>query len=193
MAMECSVGIVVCSMSGWRSSEREDDRYLNLILSVWTNNNDAGLPDGRRRCGHGGIQQVAEITGLHPETIASVEMNENEDSEGRRTDRVRLRGGGRPCLEKKILPPEDLARLVEPEPPAPLPRENGCGRGCAVCRKHGHRACPTTIGRLLRSKATVYAAIASAAHRQPHAERDHSFIHCRQREEFRRSGRPRIA
>jgi hypothetical protein len=106
MAMEGSVRDCACAAcQAGDHPEREDHRYLNLILSRldeqqrrWVAGREA------RRCGHGGIQQVAEITGLHPETIRIGRDELEQDLEGRPTDRVRLPGGGRPCVEKKILP-----------------------------------------------------------------------------------------
>lgn len=82
--------------------EREDHRYLNLILSR-LNEQQRRWVTGReaRRRGHGGVQQVAEITGLHPETIRIGRDELDQDLAGRPLDRVRLPGGGRPPLEKK--------------------------------------------------------------------------------------------
>jgi hypothetical protein len=105
MATECPVGWCTCTacQSG-DHPEKEDHRYLNLILSRldeqqrrWVAGREA------RRRGHGGIQQVAEITGLHPETIRIGRDELDRDLVGRPTDRVRLPGGGRPRVEKKIL------------------------------------------------------------------------------------------
>ena len=81
--------------------EKDDHRYLNLILSR--------LDEQQRRWVAGrearrGIQAVAEITGLHPETIRIGRDELDQDLVGRPTDRVRLPGGGRPCVEKKIRP-----------------------------------------------------------------------------------------
>ena len=50
------------------------------------------------------IRQVAEITGLHPETISRGGEELTQKLLDRPTDRVRLPGGGRPRVEKKILP-----------------------------------------------------------------------------------------
>jgi hypothetical protein len=51
-------------------AERDDHRQLNLLMSRldeqqrrWVASREAG------RLGHGGITRIAEITGLHPETI----------------------------------------------------------------------------------------------------------------------------
>lgn len=106
MTMERSVRDCACAAcQAGDHPEREDHRYLNLILSRldeqqrrWVAGREA------RRRGHGGIQQVAEITGLHPETIRIGRDELEQDLEGRPIDRVRLPGGGRPCVEKKILP-----------------------------------------------------------------------------------------
>ena len=85
--------------------EKEDHHSLNLILSRldeqqrrWVAGREA------RRRGHGGIRQVAEITGLHPETIRIGRDELDQDLAGQPVDRVRLPGGGRPPVEKKIPP-----------------------------------------------------------------------------------------
>jgi hypothetical protein len=82
---------------------REDHRQLNVLLSRldeqqrrWVAGREAA------RLGHGGIQQIAEITGLHPETIRRGRDELVSDLRGRPTERVRLSGGGRPRVEKKI-------------------------------------------------------------------------------------------
>jgi hypothetical protein len=83
--------------------DREDHRQLNLLLGRldeqqrrWVAGREA------RRRGYGGVKQVAEITGLHPETIS---RGRDELGDGLRdcpTGRVRRPGGGRPRAEKKI-------------------------------------------------------------------------------------------
>jgi hypothetical protein len=55
-----------------------------------------------KRLGHGGFQRIAEITGLHPETIRRGRDELNDDLRNRPTDHVRLPGGGRRRVEKKI-------------------------------------------------------------------------------------------
>jgi len=83
--------------------EREDHRQLNVLLSRldeqqrrWV----AGREAGRR--GHGGLKRVAEITGLHPETIGRGRDELDDKLRQRPTGRVRRLGGGRPRVEKKI-------------------------------------------------------------------------------------------
>src|SRR6266542_5777203 len=84
-------------------SEWEDHRQLNLLLSRldeqqrrWVAAREA------KRLGHGGFQQIAEITGLHPETIRRGRDELDDELKDRPTDHVRLPGGGRPHVEKKI-------------------------------------------------------------------------------------------
>ena len=104
MATECVVqecGCLACQQG--EHPDRDDHRDLNLILSRvdeqqrrWIAGREA------RQRGHGGIQQVAEITGLHPETIRRGRDELEQQLHGRPTQRVRLPGGGRPRVEKKI-------------------------------------------------------------------------------------------
>lgn len=53
------------------------------------------------RVGHGGDTLLAEITGLHPDTIRKGRRELEEDLLGRPLERVRVEGGGRPPVEKK--------------------------------------------------------------------------------------------
>jgi hypothetical protein len=83
--------------------ERASHRQLNLLLSRldeqqrrWVAAREA------TRLGHGGFQRIAEITGLHPETIRRGRDELAADLRTRPADRVRLPGGGRPRVEKKI-------------------------------------------------------------------------------------------
>jgi hypothetical protein len=85
--------------------ERDDHRQFNILLSR--------LDEQQRRwvaareamkLGYGGFQRIAEITGLHPETIRRGRDELQDDLRGRPVDRVRLPGGGRPRTEKKIRP-----------------------------------------------------------------------------------------
>ena len=55
-----------------------------------------------RQHGHGGVQQVAEITGLSRVTIRRG-LREGERGQAASSDRVRRPGGGRKCVEKKLL------------------------------------------------------------------------------------------
>lgn len=54
------------------------------------------------RIGHGGDTLLAQITGLHVDTIRRGREELADDLQGRPTERVRLPGGGRPPLKKTI-------------------------------------------------------------------------------------------
>jgi hypothetical protein len=54
-----------------------------------------------RRHGHGGIQEVAEITGLSRMTIRRG-LRESDRGQPESSGRVRRPGGGRKCVEKKL-------------------------------------------------------------------------------------------
>ena len=104
MATEWLVG--ECGCAACRAGDpanREDHRQLNLLLSRldeqqrrWVAGREA------RRRGYGGVKQVAEITGLHPETISRGRDELGDDLRDCPTGRVRRPGGGRPRAEKKI-------------------------------------------------------------------------------------------
>ena len=96
---EC--GCAKCRSGG--PAERDDHRQLNVLLSRldeqqrrWVAAREAG------RLGHGGFQRISEITGLHPETIRRGRDELSEDLRNRPRTHVRLPGGGRPRVEKKI-------------------------------------------------------------------------------------------
>lgn len=99
-------GVHECGCAACRAgdhAERENHRQLNLLLSRldeqqrrWVAGREA------RRRGHGGVKQVAEITGLHPETISRGRDELDNGLRDRPSDRVRRLGGGRPRVEKKI-------------------------------------------------------------------------------------------
>ena len=56
------------------------------------------------KIGHGGDTQLALITGMNVETIRTGRTELDNDLKSRPIDRVRLEGGGRPCVEKKTPP-----------------------------------------------------------------------------------------
>ncbi len=84
-------------------ADREDHRQLNVLLSRLDEQQRRWVA-AREACGrgHGGVKQVAEITGLHPETISRGRDELDDELHERPTDRVRRPGGGRPRVEKKI-------------------------------------------------------------------------------------------
>ena len=104
--MATELAVYECGCAACQTGEhpdRDDHRHLNLLLSR--------LDEQRRRwigarkalrLGYGGFQRIAEITGLHPETIRRGRDELEDELRNRPADRVRLPGGGRPRAEKKI-------------------------------------------------------------------------------------------
>lgn len=84
-------------------ADREDHRQLNVLLSRLDEQQRRWVA-AREACrrGHGGVKQLAEITGLHPETISRGRDELDDELRERPTDGVRRSGGGRPLVEKKI-------------------------------------------------------------------------------------------
>jgi len=83
--------------------ERDDHRHFNLLLSRLDEQQRRWMA-GREalRLGRGGFQRVAEITGMHPETIRRGRDELEGELRTRPAGRIRLPGGGRPRVEKKI-------------------------------------------------------------------------------------------
>jgi hypothetical protein len=106
MAKERAVHVCTCpACQQGLQPQLDDHRDLNLILSRADEQQRRWIAGREARLrGHGGIQQVAQITGLHPETIRRGRDELAQQLHGRPTDRVRLPGGGRPRVEKKIRP-----------------------------------------------------------------------------------------
>jgi hypothetical protein len=82
---------------------KEDHHRMNVLLSR--------LDEQQRRwyvaleaerIGHGGTEALSRITGMNIDTIRKGRQELSENLEGRPTDRVRLPGGGRKTVEKKI-------------------------------------------------------------------------------------------
>jgi hypothetical protein len=104
--MARTVVVYECGCAACRAgepSEREDHRQLNLLLSRLDEQQRRWLAAREaKRLGHGGFQRIAEITGLHPETIRRGRDELDDGFRTRPIDKVRLPGGGRPRVEKKI-------------------------------------------------------------------------------------------
>ena len=104
--MVAEITVHECGCAACRTGDhlqRADHRQLILLLSRldeqqrrWVAGREAA------RLGHGGIKLVMEITGLHPETIRRGRDELAADLQGRPIEQVRLPGGGRPLIEKKI-------------------------------------------------------------------------------------------
>ena len=94
-------GCAACRV-GLEHPASDDHRQLNALLDRLDEQQRRWVA-GREamRLGHGGVTQIAEITGLHHETIRRGRDELQNDFADRPTDRVRREGGGRPRVEKK--------------------------------------------------------------------------------------------
>jgi hypothetical protein len=104
MATLCTVHDCGCAdcLAG-EHPDRSDHRQLNLLLSRLDEQQRRWVAAREAlRLGHGGFQRIAQITGLHPETIRRGRDELTDELRDRPTDQVRLPGGGRPRVEKKI-------------------------------------------------------------------------------------------
>jgi len=104
MAMESAVHQCECpACRAGEHPERDDHRQLNLLLSRVDEQQRRWIA-GREalRLGYGGFRRMSEITGLHPETIRRGRDELEDELRTRPAGRIRLPGGGRPRVEKKI-------------------------------------------------------------------------------------------
>ncbi len=104
--MGTELAVYECGCGACQAGEhpdRDDHRPLNLVLSRLDEQQRRWIA-GREalRLGYGGFQRIAEITGLHPETIRRGRDELEDELRTRPADRIRLPGGGRPRVEKKI-------------------------------------------------------------------------------------------
>ena len=97
-----------CGCSGCRKGEDHPARAVHHQMNVFL----ARLDEQERRwfvaleskrIGHGGDTQMSQITGIHVATIRRGRQELDAGLQGRPSDRIRLPGGGRPRIEKKIL------------------------------------------------------------------------------------------
>ena len=104
--MATPVAVHDCSCPACQAGDhpqRDEHRQFNVLLSRLNEQQRRWVAAWEAmRLGHGGFQRIAEITGLHPETIRRGRDELQGDLRERPADRVRLPGGGRPRVEKKI-------------------------------------------------------------------------------------------
>ncbi|HEX4609342.1 MAG TPA: hypothetical protein VH092_14185 [Urbifossiella sp.] len=82
--------------------EADHHQRLNVVLSRLDEQQRRWVAAVEaERLGYGGFNEVAAVTGMHPETIRRGRDELAADLTGRPVDRVRLAGGGRPSSEKR--------------------------------------------------------------------------------------------
>jgi hypothetical protein len=85
--------------------DRQWHAHLNLLMSRLDEQQRRWLAAlESQKVGHGGDTLLAQITGLHVDTIRRGREELGAGLEGRPTDRVRRPGAGRPPGEKKSRP-----------------------------------------------------------------------------------------
>lgn len=98
---ECAI-----CQSGQEHADKALHHQINLLLSRLDEQQRRWYAAVEsKRYGHGGIQLVAQISGLDEKTIRRGRQELALDLAERRPDRVRLPGAGRPVREKKSPPP----------------------------------------------------------------------------------------
>lgn len=95
----------VSCQTGQDQPLQDDHKQLNALIDRmderqlrWVAGREA------MKLGHGGITRVAEITGLHHETIRRGRDEIQQGLEHQPDGRIRREGGGRPRVEKKVPP-----------------------------------------------------------------------------------------
>ena len=93
----------VCQAAGDEDPEKRAHGQMNLLLSRLDEQQRRWLVAYEsQKLGHGGDVSLSRITGLNVETIRRGRRELANDLSDRPLDRIRLPGGGRPPLEKKI-------------------------------------------------------------------------------------------
>jgi hypothetical protein len=102
---DASIHVCQCEACQDSDSTRQLHRRINLLLSRMDEQQRRWyVASESMRIGHGGDVQLQVITGMHVETIHRGRTELENDLRDRPLDRVRLKGGGRPPVEKKIPP-----------------------------------------------------------------------------------------
>jgi hypothetical protein len=132
-----------------------------------------------RSLGRGGIKRVAELTGVHPDTVGggARELEGGIEPEGW----VRRAGAGRPraeALDPSVVPA--LRALVDPEtrgdPESPLRWTAKSAQNLSdALTRAGHPVSPDTVERLLKDDGYSLQGNAKVAEGRQHPDRDAQF------------------
>jgi Rhodopirellula transposase DDE domain len=195
-----------CGCSVCRSGTPHPDqllhRQINLLLSRLDEQQRRWLAAlEATRLGHGGVQQLAEITGLDRHTIARGQRELASGLADRPTERVRYQGGGRPARERQDAGlTTALADLLAPETAG-----DPTGRRAKTKRRSlrqlsealtaaDHPASRPTVARLLRELGYSPKANARRGEARSSPERDAQFGHiAEERRRFEAAGAPVIS
>jgi len=90
-----------CQQSG-EHPNKEIHHQMNLLLSRLDEQQQRWyVALEAKKLGHGGASLMAQVTGMHVDTIRRGREELDNELTSRPVDRVRLPGGGRPPVEKK--------------------------------------------------------------------------------------------
>ena len=163
----------------------DEDRFAGMLAEVGPHLNELQwrllLGAHARSLGRGGIKRVAELAGVHPDTVGrgARELEQGIEADGR----VRRAGAGRPraeTLDPSVVPA--LKALVDPEtrgdPESPLRWTTKSARNISdALTQAGHVISPDTVERLLNEDGYSLQGNAKTVEGKQHPDRDGQFRH----------------
>ncbi len=163
----------------------DEDRFAGMLAEVRPHLNELQwrllLGAQARSLGRGGIKRVAELTGVHPDTVG---RGARELEAGAEPDeRVRRAGAGRPraeAVDPLVVPA--LRALVDPEtrgdPESPLRWTTKSAQNLSdALTRAGHAISPDTVERLLKEDGYSLQGNAKTVEGKQHPDRDGQFRH----------------
>jgi hypothetical protein len=163
----------------------DEDRFVGMLAEVRPHLNELQwrllLGAHARSLGRGGIKRVADLTGVHPDTVGrgAREMEGGVEPDGR----VRRAGAGRPRVEAGdpgVVPA--LKALVDPEtrgdPESALRWTTKSASNLSqALTQAGHVVSPDTVERLLKAEGYSLQGNAKTVEGKQHPDRDGQFRH----------------
>jgi transposase len=180
----------------------DEDRFAGMLAEVRPHLNELQwrrlLGAQARSLGRGGIKRVAQLAGVHPDTVSrgahELEIGVEPDS------RVRRAGAGRPRAAEAdagLVPA--LRHLVDPatrgDPESPLRwTTKSTEKLAGELTSAGHAVSPDTVGRLLREDGYSLQGNAKTVEGKQHPDRDGQFRFINDLvKEFQAAGQPVIS
>ena len=180
----------------------DEDRFAGMLAEVRPHLNELQwrrlLGAQARSLGRGGIKRVAQLAGVHPDTVG---RGAHELATGVEPDsRVRRAGAGRPRAAEAdagLVPA--LRHLVDPatrgDPESPLRwTTKSTEKLAGELTSAGHAVSPDTVGRLLREDGYSLQGNAKTVEGKQHPDRDGQFRFINDLvKEFQAAGQPVIS
>ena len=180
----------------------DEDRFTGMLAEVRPHLNELQwrllLGAQARSLGRGGIKRVAQLTGVHPDTVGrgARELEQGIEPDGR----VRRAGAGRPQavqVDAGLMPA--LHRLVGPgtrgDPESPLRwTTKSTEKLAGELASAGHPVSPDTVGRLLKEDGYSLQGNAKTVEGKQHPDRDGQFRFINEQvRQFQAAGQPVIS